>query len=463
VKFKSLFFAIALLRGLLLVAEGQSFKTVFVFDTNTGSHPRGGVTLFGDTLYGTTSQDGAGSSGTLFSVAGDGTNFTDLHDFTDGNDGGEPYVSMVLAGDILYGTTFDGGVFGNGTIYAIHADGTGFTNLYSFSDLSSGANIDGANPYGTLMVTNGILYGTASEGGSTGNGTVFSLNTNGAGFTALYSFTNGNDGAYPFAGLILSGAKLYGTVSEGISSSSFGSVFALNTNGGDFTVLHNFTNSSDGAYTYAGLILADGILYGTATEGGNWGDGTVFSVNTNGGDFTVLHSFGALLGSLSQDEKTNFDGGYPYGSLVLSGDTLYGTGALGGNSASGTIFSLNTNGADFTVLHSFTGLLAGLSNSDGAYPNASLILSGNILYGTTELGGHGGGAVFSLNLSPVLISLYIQLAGDSVVLTWNGPLLELSLQSSPTAAGAYADIPGAISPYTNLITAAPQFFRLRSN
>ncbi len=59
------------------------------------------------------------------------------------------------------------------------------------------------------------LYGTASSGGSSGNGTVFKVNIDGTGFTTLHSFSGGRDGASPLASLILSSNTLYGTASGG--------------------------------------------------------------------------------------------------------------------------------------------------------------------------------------------------------------------------------------------------------
>ena len=113
----------------------------------------------------------------------------------------------------MYGTT-DGCGLAAGTVFAINTDGSGFTTLYNFTSLSgtnsSGAytNSDGAYPGAGLILSGNTLYGTAEYGGSSGVGTVFSVNTDGTGFTTLYSFTNGSDGARPFAGLILSGDTL---------------------------------------------------------------------------------------------------------------------------------------------------------------------------------------------------------------------------------------------------------------
>jgi uncharacterized repeat protein (TIGR03803 family) len=171
-------------------------------------------------------------------------------------------------------------------------------------------------------------------GGAAGIGTVFAVNTDGTGFTTLHSFTaeSGNhinpDGGYPWDSLILSGKTLYGTAAAG-GSLGRGMVFALNTDGTNFTTLHSFAYN-DGAEPRAGLILSGNTLYGTTYRGGTSGNGTVFAVNTNGTGFTKLHDFAGY-----PDE-----GGNPYG-LILSGNTLFGMSFYGGPSDYGTVFSLS--------------------------------------------------------------------------------------------------------------------------
>ena len=232
-------------------------------------------------------------------------------------------------------------------------------------------------------------------------------------FTTLYNFTGGADEAGPGAGLILSGNTLYGTASgiggSGYASSSHGTVFAVNTNGTGFNVLHTFTatvspeyTNGDGAYPNGGIVLSGNTLYGTANEGGSADNGTVFAVNTNGTGFTNLHNF-TTLSAPFPDGGTNRDGAYPASGLILSGNILYGTAEYGGSADNGTVFAVNTDGSGFTILHSFTALspnyyTATYTNSDGAYPFAGLILSGNTLYGTTENGGSAdNGTVFAVN------------------------------------------------------------------
>jgi uncharacterized repeat protein (TIGR03803 family) len=249
-------------------------------------------------------------------------------------------------------------------------------------------------------------------------------------FTTLHSFTaltpyftnidgvlhNNSDGAYPYDGLILSGSTLYGTASSG-GSANAGTVFAVNTDGTAFTNVHSFAGyPGDGDHPYGGLLSPGNSLYGTTSSGGYPGWGTVFAINTDGTGFTILHNFTALSGLYPN--YTNSEGAYPYGygGLILSGNTLYGTAAGGGSSGNGTVFSVKTDGTDFTNLHSFSALLAPDSgtNSDGAGPHGRLILSGNTLYGTASYGGSSGkGTVFKLlvnrapssvaNVAPVFV------------------------------------------------------------
>jgi uncharacterized repeat protein (TIGR03803 family) len=177
------------------------------------------------------------------------------------SDGANPYVGLILSSNTLYGTANKGGSSGFGTVFAVNTDGTSFTTLHSFANGN-----DGDDPYG-LILSGSTLYGTADEGGSLGFGTIFAINTNGSNFTTLHSFTNGNDGAYPFVGLILSGSTLYGTTDEGGTYGN-GMIFAINTNGLGFTNLYSFTGGSDGDQPMSGLILSGNTLYGDVCKRG---------------------------------------------------------------------------------------------------------------------------------------------------------------------------------------------------
>jgi uncharacterized repeat protein (TIGR03803 family) len=408
---------IFLLCAFLLALPGWAAAQIYTFTGGSdGGNPQGNLVLSGNTLYGTTIQggnpdtaNGYTGDGTAFAVNTDGTGFTNLYGFTalsnsspypyPNSGGANPYAGVILSGNTLYGTAEVGGSSGAGTVFAINTDGTGFTNLYAFSGGS-----DGGYPEAGLVLSGSTLYGTTYADGTSADGTVFAVNTDGTGFTNLYSFTNGIDGANPQASLILSGNILYGTTyGSGDGASPNGTVFAVNTDGTGFTNLHSFTTedyvngilvNSDGANPQASLILSGNTLYGTAEVGGSGGDGTVFAINTDGTGFTNLYSFTSLGGY-----EPNTDGAYPEAGLVLSDNTLYGTAENGGSSGAGTVFAINTDGTGFTNLYAFTG------GSDGGYPEAGLILSSNFLYGTTAGGGSSGaGTVFALSLPGAVVS-----------------------------------------------------------
>jgi uncharacterized repeat protein (TIGR03803 family) len=404
----------------------------FIHTNTDGGLPYAVLIVSGNTLYGTTQYGGSSGWGVVFAVNTDGTGFTNLHRFAL-SDGASPMAGLILSGDTLYGTASRGGP-GFGTVFAVNTDGSGFTNVYTFTPTTGSdmTNSDGASPVAGLILSGNTLYGTTRWGGSSGNGTVFKVNTDGSGFTNLHNFTppyshsvnatTNSDGANPLAGLILSGNTLYGTAATG-GTSGKGTVFAINTDGTGFTNLHSFTatpasysTNSDGANPWADLILSRNTLYGTAQSGGSSGKGTVFAINTDGTGFTNLHSFTATSGPRP---GTNSDGANPWADLILSGNTLYGTAEKGGSSGKGTVFAINIDGTGFTTLYNFTetvGLDTPPINGDGSSPRAGLMLSGNTLFGTANEGGSSGfGTVFSLSFAP---QLTIIPSGGDVILTW---------------------------------------------
>jgi uncharacterized repeat protein (TIGR03803 family) len=408
----------------------------FALNGTDGANPAAGLIVSGSTLYGTASAgvnpggySGTGS-GTLFALGTGGGSFTNVYSFTadaspafTNSDGADPQASLILSGNTLYGTASIGGSNLAGTVFSVNVNGSNFTTLHTFT----GGN-DGGGPYSGLVLAGGTLYGSVTYGGASNFGALFALSTNGQNFTNIYSFTNANE-ASPIGNLLLAGGTLYGTASGG-NGGGFGSVFAIGTNGLGYTNLHSFSPNSgfpnytnkDGSAPEAGLILVGNLLYGTASQSGLHGSGVIFAVSTNGLIFTNLYNFTTNSGS----PATNGDGANPRGGLVLVSNTLYGTTYNGGLS-SGTIFAIGTNGLGFTNLHSFTlNDVFPYTNSDGAHPNAGLIFSGNALFGTATGGGNpdsftGSGTVFSLAIGPATISpptLSILRSGTNVILTW---------------------------------------------
>jgi uncharacterized repeat protein (TIGR03803 family) len=317
--------------------------------------------------------------------------FTVLHSFADATDGSEPQVGLYQ--NAFYGTTFLGGhgLCNCGTVFKISS--SGFRVLHVF------AGSDGANPApGLAMDASGNLYGTTSQGGSNGYGTVFKLapaTAQGGNWTetVLYAFAGGTDGAHPYGGVILDAAgNIYGTTTRG-GAFGHGAVFKLAA-GGTETVVYSFSGLPDGAYSYARLAFdAAGNIYGTTMEGGTFNQGTVFELNPSGTEI-VLHSFAG-----------GTDGAYPNAGVILdASDNIYGTTDQGGDSSSdGTVFKLSVGGT-YSVLYTFKG------GKDGSGPAAGLVLdpAGN-LYGTTTEGGDSDydGMVFKISPGGKETQLYV--------------------------------------------------------
>ncbi|MBA3915612.1 MAG: hypothetical protein H0X25_17495 [Acidobacteriales bacterium] len=174
----------------------------------------------------------------------------------------------------LYGTTQIGGLAGFGTVYKVSPSGSELI-LHEFT-----GNPDGASPVaGLSRDTQGILYGTTAGGGANNQGTVYNFEIATGILTVLHNFgENSSDGVKPFGGVVLDGAgNIYGTTYNG-GLSGCGTVFKLDS-AGQLTNLHSFSCGSDGQFPTAGLFLGpSGSLFGTTIEGGIYGGGVVFQL-----------------------------------------------------------------------------------------------------------------------------------------------------------------------------------------
>ncbi len=232
-------------------------------------------------IYGATLYDGSLGAGTVYelSPSNGGWTGTVIHNFGNGLDGDFPYASLLIdAAGNLYGTTLQGGAYGDGTVFELSPSAGGWTEsiLYSFS-----GGADGGDPYGGLIFdSSGNLYG-ATAGLYTGGqgGSVFKLTPSGDTwiFSVLYSFTDGGDECGPRGTPAMDAAgNLYDTTTCFPEN-----VFKLTNNNGDWTYssLHQFTGGDDGALPIAGVTLdANGNLYGTASGGGAYNQGVVFEI-----------------------------------------------------------------------------------------------------------------------------------------------------------------------------------------
>jgi uncharacterized repeat protein (TIGR03803 family) len=279
--------------------------------------------LYGATFLGQTDIDLG--YGVIYKVDPAG-HATVLHNFTGGADGANPYDGVIVdSKGVVYGTALGGGASNNGVVFEIDAAGHE-TVLYSFT----GGN-DGGSPFGVLIRDQeGNFYGTTNAGGTANAGVIFKLDTTGH-ETVLYSFSGGDDGSGPLAGLVRDAAgNFYGTTNGG-GASGAGVVFKLDALGHE-SVLHTFSGGEDGGYPLWVTLARDaaGNLYGTTAGGGNAsGDGVVFKIDPSGHE-TLLHTF-----------TGGDDGGNPYTGVILGPEgRLYGTTAFGGQSDVGVIFEI---------------------------------------------------------------------------------------------------------------------------
>jgi uncharacterized repeat protein (TIGR03803 family) len=402
-------------------AAAASETVLYAFRGNTGASPQSNLVVDSTTgeLFGTTYGGGAYGSGTVFALtppAKGATRWTItiLHDFcapTDCSDGAGPVAGLTPDGSGgFYGTASYGGR-GQGTAYRLQppaAAGGGGTAwsvsaIYTFCQLSN--CIDGRFPEaGLIRGASGVLYGTTYEGGAYGWGTVFELTPPATGKktwteTVLHSFSF-YDGAYPLAELTLgTGGVLYGTTSSA-GAHGYGTAYELVPPADDdavwsSSVIYAFCarlDCSDGSSADAGLVLGTGkVLYGTTASGGSQGWGTVYELvppSSDSGSWseTVIHDF------------SFGDGAAPMAPLILgAAGALYGTTSSDGARGYGTAFKLSppspgTSTWHETVLHYFRG------SPDGVEPLAALVEDqSGAIYGTTAAGGgDDDGTVFEL-------------------------------------------------------------------
>jgi len=376
--------------------------------------------------------------------------FNVLYTFTNGADGKNPANGVVLSSNgVLYGTTDSGGLKGAGTLWSINTNGMGFTILGSnglsslivsppfiygiynttiYSLTTNGTPVTNFDvsplitPAAITLVGN-TLYGV----GYTNNyvGVLFSVGTNGSNFNAIYNFGT-NDGYFP-DNLIVSDGTVYISTANGPAPNfGQGSIFSVSTNGSNHTIIVEFTNTPSGnpcSGTYgprpAICLLSSNTLYGVwetelcSAQNNPVTDGAVFSISTTGTNFEFLHAFDGITGS------------DPTASLALSSNIVYGTALTSGSPSfgggGGILFSVNPDGSDYQTLYTFPGSVDN--------PMGPIAVSGNTIYGTAG-GGEGYGAIWSFTLLPPPILSITLAKTNQVVLSWLTNYQNFVLQST---------------------------------
>jgi gliding motility-associated-like protein len=278
-------------------------------------------------------EGGANNSGTIFKIKPDGTGFAKLHDFSGSTGGFNAYGSLISEGSFLYGMTVDGGANGNGTIFKIMHDGTGFTKLHDFHFTT------GSTPWGSLYSDGTFLYGMTTQGGTNDFGVIFKIKPDGTGFAKLLDFAGATNGSRPLGFLVFDGTYLYGMTRQG-GINNLGVVFKIKPDGTGFTKLLDFAGATNGSSPGGSLILEGAYLYGLTEAGGANNLGVLFRIKPDGTGYEKLMDFTGTS-----------NGSYPEGSLISDGTYLYGMTAYGGTSDIGTVFKylIPSGGASITI------------------------------------------------------------------------------------------------------------------
>ncbi len=456
--------------------DGTGFKALYQFTGGNGGYgPTAGLALSGNALYGTTEEGGSGSAGTAFVINIDGTGFSTLHSFASSTDGNSPFAGVILSGNTLYGTTHNGGGADNGAVFTLNTDGTGFRTLFDFSAHHS----QGGEPGAGLILSGNTLYGTTRFGGGAangGDGTVFAINTNGTGFERLHAFMGGADGAnpsaYAYPGVVLSGNTLYGMAQKG-GKAKYGTVFSITLGSGSLNVTISpaaaitagaqWQVDNNGIWQNSGATVTD-LSVGNHTVSfstiGGWttpANQTVSikarSVTRDQGTYTFT-SQGIYNGLFMQSEVTEETAGMLSGLDVTASGTYTGKLLVGGgtNAISGG-FSASGQASNYVHRTAKQGgplMLEMTLNWNDSPPDITGTVSGNngnpwVANLTNELAVKEAGsaeytALLSTNGTPPGFG-YLLITNHAGAVTFSGALADGTSFSQAVALSGAGDLP----------------------
>jgi len=373
--------AIALWAGSALPAAAAdppeaTLSVVYTFRGGTdGANPASGLTLSGDTLYGTTYIGGAGN-GTVFGIDSKTGVETLLADLPNVPGEGNPETTPIDIDRVLYGAAQGGWQSKKkfGILYKVAVASGKESTLHVFhggSDASPPWSGPIAGPPGTLFGANDNF--------------LFSFNPANKLETPIYSFSNAAKGSEPNGNIVYQSGLIYGTTAAGgTSHGGYGTIYSVDPNTGAEAVLYKFTDGSDGAYPIAGLISAGGNFYGTTNAGGANNLGTMFEWDTTSSRFRTIYTFAMQTGGHAREP----------GVLLYQGGFLYVV----------TTGWLNESYAEILKIKATTGVASvfyAFASSAIQEPNAGLVFHDGAYYGTAELGGsancpQGCGVVYKL-------------------------------------------------------------------
>lgn len=260
-----------------ILPNGTGFVKLLDFSGVTnGSLPRGSIISDGTFLYGLTSRGGINDFGTMFKITSNGSGFIKLIDFTGFTNGRYPDDSLFFDGSFLYGMTEQGGTSGQGTLFKILPNGTGYLKLIDFTGVTNGSF-----PLGSIISDGTFLYGMTHTGGLYDYGTIFKILPDGTGYLKLFDFDNTINGGLPRGSLLLLGNFLYGMTNSGGGENSIGVLFKIMINGSGYLKLIEFVNDDNGCNPFGSLISDNNFLYGMLGTCGPYNSGSLFKYQDN--------------------------------------------------------------------------------------------------------------------------------------------------------------------------------------
>jgi len=332
----------------------------------------------------------------------------------------------------LYGMTQYGGTAFRGTIFHYTPSTQTYTVDYEFQIKASGK----APKCEIVSGNNGKYYGTTTEGGAFGAGVLFSWDSATGEYQEPYHFRFTEDGADARGGMVLYQGKLYGMTNRG-GAHDFGVIYEYNLSTGAFSKKVDF-DSTNGRNPQGSLLLADSVFYGFTFAGGSHDKGVLFTWNPASNQLAKKYDFDSAFGANPVGRLTpynngklyamtmnggssnngiiyewnpvtnvvakkydfnNLNGIHPMGHLSLYNNRFYGITNGGGihqaalQYPAGVIFEYNPFTNVFTKKRDLAFFVFGQSRAgSGSY--GSLILRGNVFWGTT---GSGAGGFFSWN------------------------------------------------------------------
>ena len=392
---------------IVLLTQLGTFRnsgSVFVYDLSTSAGSEctplfpefkgaiGNTTLVSGPLsafFGVATTGGAAGSGMIFVFGPDICSTLVTHTFVNPS-------SLTPAGTLIrhsdgkyYGVSAQGGSSGNGTIFSFDPTSQQFTKLHDFQ------STEGSAPLSSLIAANdGKLYGRTSLGGMFNAGTLYSFDPKNFSFKKFLDFDSSTQ-TFGESGIIQgSDGKLYGIVGEGFSARIFS--YDLSANDyktfatGTSIYLNRPTSLTEGV---------DGLLYGIYSSD---------NANRNGGIFAFDPRTKQTSGVAVLTEATGY---FTFGSLFRAGDNrMYGTAAAGGKYNHGTLLCFDPGTRNVFAVADF-------QNSFGEYPRSNVVESpdGRLYTHTAQGAANNFGAIVSYN--PLTTSFSVEKAFDSAFQT----------------------------------------------